>query len=65
MSSMTKLVRTVIILGVFVLLCGILPRLIPAILPTISIEAEPVFCIGGQLAQQCAGGESQSCGDWA
>ena len=56
MNSMKKLIRIVIVLGVFVLLCGILPRLVPAILPTISIEAEPVFCIGGNLANGCAGG---------
>ncbi len=56
MNSMTKLVRIVIILGIFVFLCGLLPRLVPAILPTISIEAEPVFCIGGNLAEGCAGG---------
>jgi F-type H+-transporting ATPase subunit a len=55
---MKKLVRTVIILGAFVLLCGILPSLVPTILPTISIEAEPVLCLGGQLAEQCAGGFS-------
>ena len=53
---MKKLVKTAIIVGVFVLLCGVLPRLAPVLLPTISIEAEPVLCLGGQLAEQCAGG---------
>ena len=56
MNSMTKLVRTVIILGIFVFLCGFLPRLMPTVLPTITIEAEPVFCIGGNLAEACHGG---------
>ncbi len=56
MNSMKKLIRIVIVLGIFVFLCGILPRLVPTILPTISIEAEPVFCIGGGLIDGCKGG---------
>ncbi|HLF28037.1 MAG TPA: FoF1 ATP synthase subunit a [Anaerolineae bacterium] len=53
---MKRLVRIVVWLGIFVFLCGILPRLIPAVLPPISVEAEPVACLGGDLAHHCAGG---------
>ena len=58
MNAMKRLVRMVIVLGIFVLLCGILPRLVPTVLPTIRVEAEPVLCIGGDLAHQCEGGFS-------
>ncbi len=56
MNSLKKLIRWLIILALFVFLCGILPRLFPTILPPIHIEAEPVFCIGGTLLNHCEGG---------
>ncbi|MGH2593103.1 MAG: F0F1 ATP synthase subunit A [Anaerolineae bacterium] len=56
MESLKRLIRRLIILAVFVFLCGILPRLAPVVLPTISVEAEPVACLGGDLAHHCEGG---------
>ncbi len=56
MNSLKKLIRWLIILALFVFLCGILPRFFPTILPTINVEAQPVFCIGGTLLNGCAGG---------
>lgn len=56
MKAMTKLVRIVIWLLVFYALCGLLPKLVPATLPPITVEAEPIVCIGGDLLSGCAGG---------
>jgi F-type H+-transporting ATPase subunit a len=56
MASLGKLIRNLIIIGVIVFLCGFLPRLVPAVLPPILVEAEPVACIGGDLLHHCEGG---------
>ncbi len=56
MNAIKRLIRWAIVLAVFVFLCGILPRLVPPVLPTISVEAEPVACLGGDLAHHCEGG---------
>jgi F-type H+-transporting ATPase subunit a len=56
MASFGKLVRRLIIIAIIVFLCAFLPRLVPAVLPPILVEAEPVACIGGDLAHHCEGG---------
>jgi len=56
MNAIARLIRWAVIVGLFVFLCGILPRLFPTILPTVSVEAEPVLCLGGDLAHHCEGG---------
>ena len=56
MKALRKLIRWLIILAIFVFLCGVLPRLFPPILPTIHVEPEPVLCIGDTLANHCAAG---------
>jgi F-type H+-transporting ATPase subunit a len=57
MNAMTRLVRIAIFLGIVVFLCGILPKLAPTVLPPITVEAEPVLCLGGgDLLHGCAGG---------
>ena len=56
MSALKKLIRWLIFLAIFVLLCGVLPRVFPPILPTIHVEPEPVFCIGDTVANRCAAG---------
>ena len=53
MSSMTRLLRIVVWLAVIALVCGFLPKLLPAALPTVTVEAEPVICIGGDLLEGC------------
>jgi F-type H+-transporting ATPase subunit a len=56
MASFTKLIRRLIIIAIVVFLCGFLPRMVPTILPPILVEAEPVACVGGDLAHHCEGG---------
>lgn len=64
MTSFRKLVNRVVIIAVIMFLCGCtalfnipgLPQLVPTVLPTVSVEAEPVLCIGGDLAHHCEGG---------
>lgn len=56
MKPLARLVKIAFWLLVFVFLCGILPKAVPAALPPITVEAEPVFCIGGDLLNGCAGG---------
>ena len=56
MNAMKRIIRWVVILAIFVFLCGFLPRLFPTVLPTVSVEAEPVLCLGGDLAHHCEGG---------
>lgn len=56
MNALKRLLRLAFWLAVFVFLCGFLPRIVPAVLPTITVEAEPVFCIGGDLLHHCEGG---------
>jgi F-type H+-transporting ATPase subunit a len=58
MKAITRLIKIAIFLVVVVLLCGILPKAVPAALPPITVEAEPVFCIGGTVLDGCAGGLS-------
>ncbi len=56
MARFTSLVRRVLIIAAVVFLCGFLPRLVPTFLPPILVEAEPVACVGGDLAHHCEGG---------
>jgi F-type H+-transporting ATPase subunit a len=56
MKAITRLFKIAIWLGIFVFLCGILPKLVPATLPPITVEAEPVLCVGGDLLHHCEGG---------
>jgi F-type H+-transporting ATPase subunit a len=56
MSSMKRLLRIVVWLAVIALVCGFLPKLRPAALPPVTVEAEPVLCLGGDLLHHCEGG---------
>lgn len=58
MNAMTRLIRIAIFVGVIVLLCGFLPGQWwgATVLPTVSVEAEPVLCLGGPLVEHCAEG---------
>ena len=56
MNAMKRILRWVIVLAALVLLCGVLPRIFPTGLPPVSVEAEPVLCIGGDLEHGCEGG---------
>lgn len=63
MTRFRKLITRVVIIAVVMFLCGCtalfnlpgLPQLFPVVLPTISVEPEPVACIGGGLPH-CEGG---------
>jgi F-type H+-transporting ATPase subunit a len=58
MNTMKRLIRIAIFLGAIVLLCGFLPGQWwgATVLPTVSVEAEPVLCLGGLLVEHCAEG---------
>jgi F-type H+-transporting ATPase subunit a len=56
MNALKRIIRWAIYIGLFLLLCGILPRLFPVVLPQLSVVAEPVACIGGDLEHHCEGG---------
>ncbi len=63
-SSMKKLVNIVVVLVLVMFVCGCgalfkLPTLsqyFPTTLPAITVEAEPVLCLGGDLASGCTTG---------
>ncbi|HEY4690210.1 MAG TPA: F0F1 ATP synthase subunit A [Anaerolineae bacterium] len=64
MTALRKLTTRVIIIAVVLFLCGGtalfnipgLPQLVPTVLPNVTVEAEPVACLGGDLAHGCEGG---------
>jgi len=64
MTRFRKLINRVVIIAFVMFLCGCtalfnlpgLPQLFPVVLPTISVEPEPVACIGSDLAHHCEGG---------
>ncbi len=56
MNATKKVIRWLIVLAVLVLLCGVLPRIFPPILPTVRVETEPVVCFGDTVLNNCKSG---------